>query len=73
MGERIMLKTAAAGFIFALLPVQAPEAPPVLRLELYCMRGACIVPEDQLRALVQSNANGVEKVKQCNAPKGSST
>jgi hypothetical protein len=37
-----MLKTAAAGFIFAVLPVQAP-------------------------------ANAVAKVKQCNAPKGSST
>lgn len=60
-----MLKTAAAGFIFAVLPVQAPEAPPLLRLEIYCMRGSCMVPEDQLKALIQSNANGVEKLKQC--------
>lgn len=66
-----MLKTAAAGFIFAVLPVQAPETVP-LKMELYCMRGACIVPQDQLESLLQSNQNAVEKIKQC-GKRGSST
>lgn len=72
MGAWIMLKTAAAALVLAVLPVQAPDKVP-MKMEVYCTRGACIVPQDQLEALLQSNENAGELLKGCNAPKGSST
>lgn len=77
-----MLKTTIASLLLATMPIQhAPKAPTVpapngeelevvpMRLDVVCNKGMCMVPHDQLRGLVESNANAGRAALKCQGGK----